>query len=331
MGTFLQLDEFKRETLIGYVEALEIPFTSTTLKFLPRDKQIFSLDFGMDIYEKHNVVAANLNEFGAPAPLRDKQGLARVFGEVAKMNHKYRFDERDALTIMNPRHDKERQQIIDKAFDHIDNLRMGVEETEEYLRTSILYKGKIDYNIDGFTIELPFNVPKAVKVSTKWSDHENSNPVKDLIDMMEKFKKVNAGRLPQELHMSYTSYFDMLQSKAIVAQIKGVAGGVVTPDELAVYLKNWKIPTIVMNDLEITFENGKTERYLPENRIVFLGIDGKKTLGSTVEGPTKAKDGQPGIYVKTWDEKNTDDEFIEIGKAAFPELNYPSGVMQIDV
>lgn len=41
MGTFLQLDEFKRETLIGYVESLEIPFTSTTLQFLPRDKQIF--------------------------------------------------------------------------------------------------------------------------------------------------------------------------------------------------------------------------------------------------------------------------------------------------
>ena len=62
----------------------------------------------------------------------------------------------------------------------------------------------------------------------------------------------------------------MLQSKAIVAQIKGVAGGVVTPDELSSYLKNWKIPPIVMNDLEITFENGKTERYLPENRLVFL-------------------------------------------------------------
>ncbi|PRT19798.1 major capsid protein [Bacillus wiedmannii] len=331
MGTFLQLEEFKRETLIGYVEALEIPFTSTTLKFLPRDKQIFSLDFGMDIYEKHNVVAANLTEFGTPAPLRDKQGLARVFGEVAKMSHKYRFDERDALTIMNPRHDKERQQVIDKAFDHIDNLKMGVEETEEYLRTSILYKGKIDYNIDGFTVEIPFNVPKALKVTTKWSDHENSNPIKDLIDYIEKFKKANAGRKPLELHMSNLAYLDILQSKSIVSNIKGVAGGMVTPEELANFLTRWKIPPIVTNDLEITFENGKTERYLPENRIVFLGIDGKNSLGSTVEGPTKAKKGQPGVYVKTWEEDNTGDEFVEIGKAAFPELNYPSGVMQIDV
>ncbi|MDM5193538.1 major capsid protein [Bacillus hominis] len=331
MGTFLQLDEFKRETLIGYVESLEIPFTSTTLQFLPRDKQIFSLDFGMDIYEKHNVVAANLNEFGTPAPLRDKQGLARVFGEVAKMSHKYRFDERDALTIMNPRHDKERQQVIDKAFDYVDNLKMGVEETEEYLRTSILYKGKIDYNIDGFTVEIPFNVPKAVKVITKWSDHENSNPIKDLIDLIEKFKKTNAGRKPLELHMSNLAYLDILQSKSIIGNIKGSAGGMVTPEELANFLTRWKIPPIVTNDLEITFENGKTERYLPENRIVFLGIDGKSSLGSTVEGPTKAKKGQPGVYVKTWEEDNTGDEFIEIGKAAFPELNYPSGVMQIDV
>ena len=93
------------------------------------------------------------------------------------MNHKYRFDERDALTIMNPRHDKERQQIIDKAFDHIDNLRMGVEEKKSTYVHPFYIKVKIDYNIDGFTIELPFNVPKAVKVTTKWSDHENSNPV----------------------------------------------------------------------------------------------------------------------------------------------------------
>lgn len=329
--TILQLEEFKRETLIGYVENLEVPFESKTMQFLPRDKDVYSLSFAYDIFKKHNNVAANLLEFGTPAPLRDKQGLERAVAEVAKLAHRYRFDQKDQLTIMNTKFDKERQQVIDRVFNYIDSLKLGVEETEEYFRTSVLYKGKIKYDLDGFSLDLAFDVPKAFGATTKWSDVEKANPIKDLVDWIEKFKKANAGRRPLAIHMSNAAYLDILQSKSTVSNIKGVAGGMVTPDELATYLKRWNIPPITTNDLEITFEDGKTERYLPERRVVFLGIEGKNSLGSTVQGPTVEKNGQPGIYTRTWNEENTLNEFVEIGKAAFPELAYPSGVMQIDV
>ncbi len=327
----LQLDEFKRETLIGFVENLTLPFESKTLPFLPRDKDVFSLTFAYDIFKKNQNVAANLLEFGAPAPLRDKQGLERAVAEVAKLSHQYRFDQKDQLTIMNTKFDKERQQVIDRALNYVENLKLGVEETEEYLRSSVLYKGKIKYDLDGFSLDLAFDVPKAFAATKKWSDPETSNPIKDLVDWIEKFKKANAGRRPLAIHMSNAAYLDILQSKSTIGNIKGVAGGMVSPDELATYLKRWNIPPITTNDLEITFEDGKTERYLPERRVVFLGIEGKNTLGSTVQGPTVEKDGQPGVYVHTWSEANTKNEFVEIGKAAFPELSYPSGVMQIDV
>lgn len=329
--SILQLDEFKRETLIGYVENLTIPFESKTLSFLPRDKDVYGLTFAYDIFKKNQNVAANLLEFGAPAPLRDKQGLETAVGEVAKLSHRYRFDQKDQLTIMNTKFDKERQQVIDRAFNHIDNLKLGVEETEEYLRSSVLYKGNIKYDLDGFSLDLKFDVPKAFAATKKWSDTENSNPIKDLVDWIEKFKKANAGRRPLAIHMSNAAYLDILQSKSTIGNIKGIAGGMVTPDELTTFLNRWNIPPITTNDLEITFEDGKSERYLPERRVVFLGIEGKTTLGSTVQGPTVEKDGQPGVYVKPWRELNTENEFIEIGKAAFPELSYPSGVMQIDV
>lgn len=329
--TILQLEEFKRETLIGYVENLAVPFESKTLQFLPRDKDVYSLSFAYDIFKKHNNVAANLLEFGAPAPLRDKQGLESAVAEVAKLAHRYRFDQKDQLTIMNTKFDKERQQVIDRVFNYIDSLKLGVEETEEYFRTSVLYKGKIKYDLDGFSLDLAFDVPKAFGATTKWSDVEKSNPIKDLVDWIEKFKKANAGRRPLAIHMSNAAYLDILQSKSTISNIKGVAGGMVTPDELATYLMRWNIPPITTNDLEITFEDGKTERYLPERRVVFLGIEGKNSLGSTVQGPTVEKNGQPGIYTRTWNEENTLNEFVEIGKAAFPELAYPSGVMQIDV
>lgn len=327
----LQLDEFKRETLIGFVENLTLPFESKTLPFLPRDKDVFSLTFAYDIFKKNQNVAANLLEFGAPAPLRDKQGLERAVAEVAKLSHQYRFDQKDQLTIMNTKFDKERQQVIDRALNYVENLKLGVEETEEYLRSSVLYKGNIKYDLDGFSLDLKFDVPKAFAATKKWSDPETSNPIKDLVDWIEKFKKANAGRRPLAIHMSNAAYLDILQSKSTIGNIKGVAGGMVSPDELATYLKRWNIPPITTNDLEITFEDGKTERYLPERRVVFLGIEGKNTLGSTVQGPTVEKDGQPGVYVHTWSEANTKNEFVEIGKAAFPELSYPSGVMQIDV
>lgn len=331
----LQLEEFKRETLVGFVENLKVPFESKTIGLLPRNKDVYSLSFAYDIYQKHNNVAASLLEFGAPTPLRDKQGLEKAIGEVSKLGHKYRFDQKDQLTILNTKFDKERQQVISRVFNHIGNLKLGVEETEEYLRTSILYNGILKYQENGVVLELPFDIPKTNQIALtgtdKWSDHENANPIQDLVMWQEKFKKANAGRSPKEVHMSNAAYLDIMQSKSTIANIKGVAGGLVTPDELAAYLKRWKIPTIVINDQEITFENGTTERYLPERRVALLGVEGNLTLGSTVQGPTVERNGEPGIYTRTWAEENTLNEFVEVGKASFPELSYPSAVMQIEV
>ncbi|MEZ2659292.1 major capsid protein [Aneurinibacillus aneurinilyticus] len=329
----LSLEEFKRETLLGFIQALEMPFEQKLLRFLPRDKKVFSLSFAYDIVTKAKSTAAQILEFGAPAPLRDKGTVERAMAEVAKIANKHRFDQRDQLTIMNTRFDQERQQVIDRALQDVATLIEDVYKTEEWMRAAALYYGVMQYNFDGVVLDIDFGIPSGNKVvltgTEKWDQYETANPMQDLIEWTQEFKRKNADRAPQAIHMSFSAFWDMVKCKSTINAIKGIVGGTIAPDEVNAYLKRFNIPPIEIQDFVVDFEDG-TRRLLPENRVALLGIQGVQ-LGSTVEGPTVENGGQPGVYTRTWQEDNTLNQFVEVGKAAFPELQYPTGVMHFDV
>lgn len=333
MDGILGLEEFKRETLLGFVESLEPDFEEKTLPFMPRDKDSYSLDFAFDIVSKTKSTAAEILEFGAPAPLRDKGKVEKMVAEVAKIAHRIRFDQREQLTLINTKFDRERQQVIERALQNVASLAMGVRKTEEFLRGQVLYHGKIDYSVNGTQINIDYGVPAANKITLTgqdaWNQYETATPLQDLIESTHKFKKANGNRLPVAIHMSFTTFWDMIKCKSTVDAIKGVVGGTIAPDEINAYLRRFDVPPIDIQDFEIDFETGSA-RLLPENRVAFLGITGAQ-IGSTVQGPTVENAGTPGIYTRTWTEENTLNQFVEVGKAAFPELNYASGIMYIDV
>lgn len=334
MEGILSLEEFKRETLLGFVESLEVPFEQKLLTFLPRDKKVYSLDFAFDSVTKAKSTAAQILEFGAPSPLRDKGKVEKMVGEVAKIAHKIRFDQRDQLTIMNTKFDKERQQVIDRALQDVASLTEDIYKTEEFMRGQVLYQGRLQYSQNDVVLDIDFGIPNENKVvltgTDKWNDYENATPLQDLIEWTHLFKKKNANRSPLAIHMSFSTFWDMVKCKSTVSAIKGNVGGTIAPDEINAYLKRFMVPPIELQDFTVNFEKGGEQRLLPENRVAMLGIQGAQ-LGSTVEGPTVENGGQPGIFSRTWQEDNTLNQFIEVGKAAFPELNYPTGIMHIDV
>ena len=167
--------------------------------------------------------------------------------------------------------------------------------------------------------------------TARWNDYANANPLQDLIRYHALFKKKNVNRSAVEIHMSWDVFWDIINCKTTVAAIKGNAGGTIAPEEINLYLARFGVPPIVIQDETVEFENATEEtRLLPVNRVAFLGIQGI-ALGNTVEGPTVEKKGVPGIYSRTWGDSNTLDEYVEVGKAVFPELTYPSGILHIDV
>lgn len=334
MPEMLSLEEFKRETLLGFIESLEVPFEQKLLTFLPRDRKEYSLTFAFDIVKKAKSTAAQIIEYGAPSPLRDKGTVEKLVGEVAKIAHKFRFDQRDQLTIMNARFDVERQQVIDRALQNVASLVEGIYKTEEFMRAQALYHGKLKYNSNDVVLDIDFGIPNDNRVvltlTDKWNDYDNATPLQDLIEWTHMFKEKNADRSPLAIHMPFTVFWDMIKCKSTVSAIKGIAGGTIAPDEINAYLKRFMVPPIELQDFAVDFEKGGEQRLLPENRVAMLGIQGAQ-LGSTVEGPTVENGGQPGIFSRTWKEDNTLNQFVEVGKAAFPELNYPTGIMHFDV
>lgn len=332
-GGIINLEEFKRETLLGFVEALDVPFEQKLLRFLPRDKKSYSLDFAFDIVTKTKSTAAQILEYGTPSPLKDKGTVEKMVGEVAKIAHKIRFDQRDQLTLLNAKYDQERQQVIERALQNVATLTEGVYKTEEFMRGQVLYSGKLQYLENGTVLDIDYGIPSENRVvlsgDDKWDQHASATPLQDLIEQTHIFKKRNADRLPLVIHMSFSTFWDMIKCKSTIDAIKGNVGGTIAPDEINAYLKRFNVPAIEIQDLEIDFEKG-SQRLLPENRVAFIGIAGAQ-LGHTVEGPTVEKIGQPGIFTRTWQEDNTLNQFVEVGKAAFPELSYASGIMHMDV
>ncbi|WP_110113261.1 major capsid protein [Bacillus sp. CGMCC 1.16541] len=335
----LALEEFSRESLIGYVEALNLPFNPKLTKFLPKgESKVWTLDFAYDIIQRSKGAAASIIPFGMPAPLRDGRGVERVMQEVAKIAHSRKIDEREQLKFMNPRNEQERQQVIDKVFNMVDDLTLGVYKAEEWLRAAALYYGAFVHEdkANGVILNIDFGIAADRKVVIAGTDafdqHETAKPLEALIEYAITFKNKSGGRMPAEIHMSSSVMFDILKAENTVRSIKGANGGSVTPQELTDYLMKFSLPPIVTNDDVVYFEEiGVTKRFLPERRIAFLGFQDAAKLGDTVEGPTVKNEGQPGLYVHTRIDDETDAQFIEVGEAAFPALEQPDGVFHLDV
>lgn len=335
MPTFLTLDEFKPQALLGLVENREVPFTPILRSFLPLEES-FSTNFMYDIIDQTRVTAASLSEFGAPAPFRDKKQVARALGEVAKIQHRIRFSEKDQLEYMNGRNDREKQALLDRALTNVADLRIGVEHTEELLRAAAVYEGKLVYDHDGVKLDIDFGIPLANKLNVtgadKWDQADTANPLEDLIEASLVFKDKNAGQMPLEIHMPFAQLREIMKAKSTISAIKGVAGGNVLPRDIDEYLQANMLPAIKVNDQVVTLPDGvTTKRYLPERRIVLLGTAMDPQLGYTALGPTVERQGQPGIFVNPWEKLETKDEIVEVGEAAFPALQRPNAVFHMNV
>lgn len=335
MPTFLTLQEFKPQTLLGLVENREVPFTPVLRSFLPLEP-MYSTNFMYDIVDATRVTAAALSEFGAPAPFRDKKKLAQAMGEVAKIHHRVRFSERDQLEYLNARNDREKQAVLVRALTNVADLRLGVEHTEELLRAAAIYEGKLVYDYDGVKLDIDFGIPAENKLALtgadKWDQVDTANPLEDLIEASLAFKLKNAGQMPLEIHMPFAQLREIMKAKSTVDAIKGVAGGSVLPRDIDDYLQANMLPGIKTNDQVVTMPDGATtKRYLPERRIVMIGTATDSQLGYTAQGPTVERNGEPGLYVNPWEKQETKDEIIEVGEAAFPALQRPNAIYHINV
>lgn len=326
----LTLDQFAGEEFQGYVENVPAARNYLLSRFLPNDT-VFDLKFAYNVINKVYTRTASITGFNANAPLRDKDGLSRAFGEVAKVQHGFKIDEEELLRFTNPRRDEERAKAIDYVYDQTDNLVQGVYDLEEWLRAQAIYKGALTYSENGVEINVDYGIPTENKMNATnaWSDVDLGSPLTDIQAIVDRFKAANGGKVPAEIHISGAVKSDLLKSKAVILQVYGDSDSrrLITNDDLNSVLNSLDLPTLIVQDMEI--DNGAgNERLLPIRRIVALPSG---EVGKTYLGPTIEKNFDSGIYVLPIVENKPPRQEVYVGETVFPAIKEPNAIVWMNV
>lgn len=327
----LHLDQFKAEQFLGYIE--NVPATKVyALEALMPNKNIFDIKFSYNVINGAYARTASIIGFNGVAPLRDKKGLEKMFGEVAKISHGFRLDEEELLRFNRPRSDEERDQAIEYVYDQTDELVEGVRDSKEWMRAQAIYKGALTYSENDVKINVDFGIPAENKiVPTKaWTDYALSTPLKDLQGAVKQFKKANKGKAPSVIHLSTDVEADLLQNASIKGQVYGSPTDtrIVTQDQLKALFSSLSIPAYIINDDEVDNGAAQTERLLPVRKVAMLG-DG---LGLTMSGVTVEKNYKPGMYVvPVITTTNPPSQEVYVGETVFPALQKPQSIVHLDI
>src|SRR5690625_3564039 len=133
-------------------ESLEIQ--DDILNFIP-DEPIYDLEFAANVVKTSSQMAAMIG-FGAEPPVRDKDEVAKVLGEIAKFGGKDIVTEVELLKLHNPRNDQEFKAIVDKIT--ADGAKM-VQETRDRINVTklqMLSTGSVTYDENNVKVALDF-------------------------------------------------------------------------------------------------------------------------------------------------------------------------------
>ncbi|OXS77951.1 major capsid protein [Domibacillus enclensis] len=338
----IHLEEFQKETLTGYVESVPPQRQYLLQKFMP-EQTVQDINFAYNVINGAYAKAASITGWNASAPLRDRKAIEKAYGELAKLQHSYRLDEKDLFSFEKPRTPEERQAVIDGVYTDTDDLIAGVDDTKEWLRAQTLYTGGVNYSDprNDVSIEFQYEMPEAnrLDVSVPWSDPA-SLPLTDLQAANEQFKKTNQRRTPIEMHMTSVTEAYLLQNEQIRTQVYGQSNGgrILTPADLQNVFRALKLPTYVINDDVIVMEAAemvdgqkviidKEIQLLEDNKVVLLGDN----LGNTMIGPSAEKGYATGKFANPIIHQNPPGEEVIVGESAFPAFKRPKAIVILEV
>lgn len=336
MPTLLELDEFKQPEFQGYVENVPPARDYLLSRFLP-DKATSDIKFSWNVINGAYAQAASITAFNAAAPLRDKQQIAKHFGEVAKVQHGFRVDEEELLRFTHPRTDAEVQEAINYIYNNTDRLVYGVQDIVEFMRAQAIYNGVLEYdkNTDPnnpLTFTVDFGVPSANKLTStaSWTNASDATPLDDIQAAVDQFKKANFRQKPAIIHMTSATEAVLLKNEQIKNQVYGnpTDKRLLTKQDLHNTFVALGLPDYAINDDVVNLDGTNYVPLLADYKIVLLADQ----LGQTIVGPSVEKNFQSGIYVVTnIQQTNPPSQSVFVGETVFPAIEKPQSIVMVDV
>lgn len=295
-------DMITAQALASYYETLEsnrIPFLGEGL--FPADKKMgLKLEWikGYD----NLPVALQPSAFDAKPLLRDRGGVSMESTRMPFFREAMRLGEEDRqqlLMFMEANNNAYARQIITRIFDDTKALIDGAMLVPEIMRMGILTTGSFTISSasdSGQAVNYSYNYdPNSTWASKnkltltgtdRWSDHANSNPIQDILDVKREAAKrgINLTRAI----IGYGTWLDIMQNAKIRLGMyplaQQAANVIVTDDQVKTYVESVIKMKIVVYD-KMYKDTLQTDQYFyPTSGYCTLIPDG--TLGKTWYGTT---------------------------------------------
>jgi len=336
MAGITHLEEFQQAALRGVVdETVQDSVETLADRFLP-NQDTYSTKFAYDIIKSNKYIAAMIGH-GAEPPVVDRNQVASMAGEMAKMGLKYIATEEEILALHQARSDAEHGAMVENLTFEGVQLVQALQRRVDVIKMEALTKGAFNYKKHGVEVSVDFGIPaENKKVLTSGNDWDTAgrDVIGDLLTWVSEYEDAN-GESPSVILMSREVQAKLLKNTVIVNEAAGSGSGRtrVSVEELNSVLGGYGLPAVqVVTNRKVTVKNvanGQDEviEFFPVNRIVMLS----EGIGNFLFGPTVENDFQPGIVLTAEDLRSPIRSVIESVAAGFPAIEQPSRIFHADV
>src|SRR5690625_5022516 len=313
-------------------EALEIQ--DDILNFVP-DEHIYDLEFAANVVRTSSQMAGMIG-FGSEPPVRDKDEVARVLGDIAKFGGKDIVTEDELLKLHNPSNDQEYESIVDRITANGAKMAKETRDRMNVAKLQLLTTGTVSFDNNNVKVALDFSeyIPAEQKIALTGADAW-ANPDHDVIgDLLEwnTVYETNDGRQADAIYMSRKVQALLLQNAVIVNE-SGSNAGHVNDVQLNCVLGGYGLPPVRLvkkTSAQVRpygAAQPETIEFFPENRVLFVS----NGAANFKLGPTVENNYQPGIVLQAYDKFEPIQSILRTAAAGFPVLEQPSLVLYADV
>jgi len=244
------------------------------------------------------VTMAFVEAHGAESKILVRKPIEEVKGSVPAITVKIFKSTRDIIRIiegLRSPFERNKQLAIDSIYADSDTVRNAVAATVEWLRNQVLALGKvtIDWS-EGLNQVVEYDVPATQQVSltgtNKWDDHDNSNPIKNMMDWSALLLAAQGFRSTRAV-TDGTTIQHLLQNVQIRRAVFGENSSerMLNQQQLNQFLRTMDLPEIASYDQRAAVQAADgtltTKRFFPEAYFVMLPPSGYP-VGATFTAPT---------------------------------------------
>lgn len=329
-------EDFKQPALQAYVENVPTAQEHRLAKVFP-GVQVDDMNSAYNIENNTKIVAGSIVGFNAGTPVRTKGAAQQALAKLTKIAHAYHLDEQELYKLKNPRQGGELQRTLDNILLSVGDLAQGVDDTVEYLRAGIAYRGKFDWKDTRDNVNVSFELERPegndMTISEVWSNAETSTPLDDIEKAIAQYEETNNGQAPAYIVMNPKTYSAFKRSEQVKKEFAngGAVPRALTDNDIQTMFEANNYPVLEIDKAVTNIENEdgtiETHKNLEDGKVVLHA----EVLGSTLEGPALESNFQHGKFSYAVVSQDPIGEKVIVGEVTLPVLQNYNGTVTMTV